>query len=167
MPSSHEIKYMLPIQITDFSCRQLRMSCIRCNQLTDFFIISYVPTANRSWLLATFLILHHRRFTRHWAYPTVILHLPSDFALPFDVKSFPQKEWTLNLGKLIAREPFNLDLFASSLSLFPFVVYIIPHFKCNVNIFFQKFHSILFVLNNEKEIRAFAFYSFAWYNISK
>lgn len=101
------------------------------------------------------------------AYPTVILHLPSDLALPFDVKSFPQKEWTLNLGKLIARESFNLDLFASSLSLFPFVVYIIPHFKCNVNIFFQKFYLILFVLNNEKEIRAFAFYSFAWYNISK
>lgn len=78
------------------------------------------------------------------AYPTVILHLPSDLALPFDVKSFPQKEWTLNLGKLIARESFNLDLFASSLSLFPFVVYIIPHFKCNVNIFSR--NSIRFCL---------------------
>ena len=167
MPSSHEIKYMLPIQITDFSCRQLRMSCIRCNQLTDFY--HFLRAHSQSKLTSRYVLnpaspAIHPTLT---AYPTVILHLPSDLALPFDVKSFPQKEWTLNLGKLIARESFNLDLFASSLSLFPFVVYIIPHFRCNVNIFFQKFYLILFVLNNEKEIRAFAFYSFAWYNISK
>ena len=102
--------------------------------------------SQRSWLLATFLILHaspaiHPTLT---AYPTVILHLPSDLALPFDVKSFPQKEWTLNLGKLIAREPFNLDLFASSLSLFPFVVYIIPHFSA-MSIYFSR-NSIWFCL---------------------
>ena len=78
------------------------------------------------------------------AYPTVILHLPSDLALPFDVKSFPQKEWTLNLGKLIARESFNLDLFASSLSLFP-SLFISYHTSSAMSIYFSR-NSIRFCL---------------------
>jgi len=50
-----------------------------------------------------------------------------------------------------------LDLLASSLLLFPFVVYIIPHRNGNVNSFFLVFLTILHSLNKWKKKEAFAF----------
>ena len=165
MPSSHwNWRNMLPIQITDSWRKQLLTSFIKCLRFTVSFIISYVLSANRSWLLATFLALHHRRCTRRWQHMQLWSSLAIGPRPPFWCKIVSAKGWTLDLGKLIAREPINLDLLASSLLLFPFVVYIIPHRNGNVNSFFLVFLTILHSLNKWKKKEAFAFdyYVYTW-----
>lgn len=69
---------------------------------------------------------------------------------PFWCKIVSAKGWTLNLGKPIGWKPIDSELLANSLSLFPFVVYIIPHRNDNVNSFKCIFLIILYCLNKTR-----------------
>lgn len=72
------------------------------------------------------------------AYAAVILHLPSDLALPFDVKSFPQKDEPWTLGNLSLGNQstwtFSPAPYCCSLSL-----YISYHIATAMSIVFSSF----------------------------
>ncbi len=83
---------MLPIQITDLWCKQLLASSIKCIRFTVSFIISYTHSATYMTPRCVTCSASPAIPLTLTAYAAVILHLPSDLALPFDVKSFPQKD---------------------------------------------------------------------------
>ena len=93
MPSSHEIKYMLPNSNNRFFMQTVANVMHQVQPAYRFFY-HFLRAHSQSKLTSRYVLnpaspAIHPTLT---AYPTVILHLPSDLALPFDVKSFPQKE---------------------------------------------------------------------------
>lgn len=83
---------MLPIPITDLRRKQLLTSFIGSSGSQIHY--HYLSALNRSEPIPRYspILVQPTKYPTLTAYAAVTLHLPSDLALLFDVKSFPQKD---------------------------------------------------------------------------
>lgn len=148
---------MLPIPITDLRRKQLLTSFIGFHGSQIHY--HFLSALNRSEPIPRYplILVQPTKYPTLTAYAAVTLHLPSDLALLFDVKSFPQKDETLDLGKPIAWEPIARELLASSCSLFPFLDIILPHTQVKVNSFLRIFSVKNSGFYKRKRIQHFTF----------
>lgn len=143
------------MQITDFQRKQLLTSIHRSSS-AHIVLYHYFRALAQSVLNPRYALIFVQPVLDPTltAYAAVTLHLPSDFALLFDVDSLSKRKPS-DLEKHIVREPLALNPLAGFSSLFPFVVIIIPHFRHNVNSFFGVFRKICAFLTKERNQHIF------------
>ena len=150
---------MLPMQITDFQRKQLLTSIHRSSS-AHIVLYHYFRALAQSVLNPRYALIFVQPVLDPTltAYAAVTLHLPSDFALLFDVDSLSKRKPS-DLEKHIVREPLALNPLAGFSSLFPFVVIIIPHFRYMSTVFLI-FSGKIAHFSQKKEIGTFSLFFF-------
>ena len=145
---------MLSIPITDFVAQTV--AYVMHRNIPPYSILSFLSCPQPIELTPRYALMPVplTKYQTQTAYAAVTLHLPSDFALLFDVNSLSKRKPS-DLEKHIVREPLALNPLAGFSSLFPFVVIIIPHFQYNVNSFFDVFRKICAFLTKERNQHIF------------
>ena len=147
------------MQITDFQRKQLLTSIHRSSS-AHIVLYHYFRALAQSVLNPRYALIFVQPVLDPTltAYAAVTLHLPSDFALLFDVDSLSKRKPS-DLEKHIVREPLALNPLAGFSSLFPFVV-ISYHTSGTMSTVFRCFPENCTFLTKRKKSAHFPYFSF-------